>query len=185
MTICGGAIVDLGNVVIDFDHNEERYQLMKQGEITKIPVIPGSLESLKMLNKALQGNITIVYKGTTTPHEIMMKWLQHVRFTEETGIPFEKVVKTVTRNKYSLLTKPSNEINYKTIIVIDDRLEVLSYFVKKVPYLILFRPFSDEIEKFRHIGALEHTHLVYSWHEINLFLKPILHNMGCDISHFQ
>jgi hypothetical protein len=168
----GGAIVDIGNVIIAYrlsGLNRQNYHLY---DFDSIPEEPGCFESLKKLNDEFGGNITVVWKATDDAVGKNMRWLECHRFSERTGIPMTKIkrIGEDRREKTNYIDQTSLT-HYGTTIVVDDRLEVLSHFVGKVPNLFLFQPQAQEIEQFKHTGALNHVHTVLSWQEINQILN--------------
>jgi hypothetical protein len=167
----GGAIVDLGNVIIAHWLSNITPENFHTIDYNSIPEVPGVFDSLKRLNDKFGGNVTVVYKATDIATEKILAWLAHHQFMERTGIPLERVDRTKGGRDKTLHMGQSSETHYGTTVVVDDRLEVLSYFVGKVPYLFLFRPQQHEIEQFNSTGALSHVHVVQTWEEIENILN--------------
>jgi hypothetical protein len=167
----GGAIVDLGNVIIAHwlsNITPENFHVI---DYNSIPEVPGVFDSLKWLNEKFGGNVTVVYKATDVATEKIHAWLAHHQFTGRTSIPLERVNRTSGGRDKTIHMDQSTETHYGTTVVVDDRLEVMSYFVGMVPNLFLFRPQQKEIEQFSSIGALSHVHVVKSWQEIKDILN--------------
>ncbi|MDD5165548.1 MAG: hypothetical protein PHG25_03390 [Candidatus Pacebacteria bacterium] len=167
----GGAIVDIGNVIIAYrlsGLNRENYHSY---DFDSIPPEPGCFDTLKQLNEEFGGNITVVWKATDDAVGKNMQWLQTHQFTELTGIPVNRIrrIGAHRAEKVDFIDQTS-QTHGGTTIVIDDRLEVLSHFVGKVPNLFLFRPQQPEVEQFSGTGALSHVHVVQSWQEIREIL---------------
>lgn len=167
----GGVIVDLGNVIIAHRLSNITPENFDTIDYNSIPEVPGCFDSLKRLNEKFGGNVTVVYKATDIATEKILGWLAHHQFTERTGISMERVKRTNGgRDKTSHIDQ-STSTHHGTTVMVDDRLEVLSHFVGKVPYLFLFQPQESEIEAFRYTGALAYCRIVKTWHEIENILN--------------
>lgn len=162
----GGVIVDLGNVIIAHWLSNITPENFHTIDYNSIPEVPGVFDSLKRLKDRFGGNVTVVYKATDVATEKILAWLAHHRFTERTGIPLSRVDRTKGGRDKTLHMDQSSPTHYGTTVVVDDRLEVISYFVGRVPHLFLFRPQQQEVEQFNGTGALSHCHVVQSWQEI-------------------
>jgi hypothetical protein len=167
----GGAIVDLGNVIIAHWLSNITPENFHTIDYNSIPEVPGVFDSLKRLNDKFGGNVTVVYKATDVATEKILAWLAHHRFTERTGIPLERVDRTKGGRDKTLHMDQSSETHYGTTVVVDDRLEVLSYFVGKVAHLFLFHPQRQEVEQWSGTGALPHVLVVETWQEIEDILN--------------
>lgn len=166
----GGAIIDLGNVIIAHWLSNITPENFDTIDYNSIPEVPGVFDSLKRLNDKFGGNVTVVYKATDVATEKILAWLAHHNFTERTGIPLERVDRTKGGRDKTLHMDQSSSTHYGTTIVVDDRLEVMNYFVGKVPYLFLFHPQQQEVDQFSGTGALEHVYIVHTWQEIEAIL---------------
>ena len=162
----GGAIVDLGNVIIAHWLSNITPENFDTIDYNSIPEVPGVFDSLKRFNDQFGGNVTVVYKATDVATEKILEWLKHHRFFERTGISFDRVRRTSSGRDKTPFIEQSSHSHHGTTVMVDDRLEVLSYFVGNVPNLFLFRPQSQEVEQFRNTGALAHVHVVTTWKEI-------------------
>ncbi|MDE2037930.1 MAG: hypothetical protein KGI69_01745 [Patescibacteria group bacterium] len=167
----GGAIVDLGNVIIAHWLSNITPENFHTVDYNSIPEVPGAFDGLKWLNEKFGGNVTVVYKATDIATEKIIAWLAHHRFAERTGIPLERVDRTKGGRDKTLHMDQSSLTYHGTTVVVDDRLEVMSYFVGKAPHLFLFRPQQQEVEQFNGTGALSHVHIVQSWQEIEDILN--------------
>ena len=168
----GGAIVDLGNVIIAYrlsGLNSDNYHTYP---FDTIPEEPGAFEALRSFHTHFGGNITIVWKATDDAVGKNMRWLARRNFTERTGISIERIQR-IGKDRCEKVDHigQTSATHEGTTIVVDDRLEVLSHFVGKVKYLFLFRPQEKEVEQFRDTGALAHVHIVNTWQEILDILK--------------
>lgn len=162
----GGMIVDVGNVIIAHwlsDISPANFHLI---DYNSIPEVPGSFAALRRFHTMFDGNITCVYKATDTATEKITGWLRHTRFSEHTGIPENRVCRTLNGRDKTPHIEQRTTLRYGTTVVVDDRLEVLSHFVGVVPYLFLFRPQLREVEQFKYTGALAYVRTVQTWEEI-------------------
>lgn len=176
----GGAIVDLGNVTIAHYRSKITKKNFNTIDYNSIPEVPGAFDGLKRLNDRFGGNVTVVYNATDIADEKIRAWLVYHKFTELTGIPLERVVRTKNgRDKTSFMDQ-SSATHYGTTVVIDDRLEVMSYFVGKVPLLLLFRfqlrEIAELVKRRRLCNVLEsdvvsHVQQVKTWQEIQNILN--------------
>ncbi|MEI6238273.1 MAG: hypothetical protein WCP15_01915 [bacterium] len=170
-TKLGGAIVDLGNVIIAHWMSNITPENFDTIDYNSIPEVPGVFDSLKKLNEKFGGNVTVVYKATDIATEKILSWLSYHRFTERTDIPFDRVCRTVNGRDKTPHSNQSSSTHHGTTVVVDDRLEVLSFFVGKVPNLFLFHPQQSEVKNFEGTGALTHVHVVETWMEIENVLN--------------
>lgn len=167
----GGAIVDLGNVIIAHRDCVPITAQNIQTEYLARPEVDRSFYGLTKLNLKFGGNVTVVYNATDIGDELIQQWLAKHQFTQRTGISLERVHRTrgdcgeQQRDKTSYIDQ-STETHRGTTIIVDDRLQVLSHFVGKVPQLFLFQPQQEEIEDERWANALEHVQIVQTWREI-------------------
>ena len=168
----GGAIVDLGNVIIAHWLSNITPENFDTIDYNSIPEVPGVFDSLRRFYDQFGGNVTVVYKATDIATEKILGWLRHHNFSERTGISFDRVHRTSSGRDKTPFIEQSSQTHHGTTVMVDDRLEVLSYFVGKVPNLFLFRPQSQEVEQFRNTGALSHVHVVTTWQEIENILNP-------------
>jgi len=164
----GGAIVDIGNVIIAYRFTDLTDKNYDTYPFHTIPEEPGAFEGLKLLNERFGGNVTIVWKATGDAVGKNMKWLQDHEFERRTGIQMTRIerMKGEDRAAKTRFIDQSSETYEGTTVVIDDRLEVLSHFIGKVPKLLLFRPQLKEVHKYAHTGALAHVKVVWEWSEI-------------------
>lgn len=160
----GGAIVDVGNVIIDHTHTTAAS--FEVADYNAIPKVEGALDGLKRLYEIFGGNVTLVYNATGVADQKILDWMMFHKLTTRTGIPMERVQRTQNgRDKTALLTQ-ATPTHYGVTVVIDDRLEVLRHFIGKVQGLYLFRGQPAEIERFRGDGSLSYVQQVETWSEI-------------------
>lgn len=168
----GGAIVDIGNVVIAYrlsDLTSENYDTY---DFDSIPEEPGAFQALELMNIFFDGNVTIAWKATDDAVGKNMRWLRLKKFNERTGIPQTRIERIgLDRKGKTDFIGQSSETHEGTTVVIDDRLEVLCHFVGKVPHLFLFRPQLKEVHRYASTGALAHVKVVWSWDHIIKELK--------------
>ncbi len=168
----GGAIVDLGNVIVAHWLSKITPENFLTIDYNSIPEAPGVCESLKRINELFGGNVTVVYNSTGIADEKIRVWLETHKFIERTGIPLERIRRTTHGRDKTPFMEQSTDTHYGTTVVVDDRLEVMNKFVERVPNLFLFRPQAKEIDEFKHTGSLSHVHIVQSWQEIEDALNP-------------
>ena len=167
----GGLVVDLGNVIIAYWLSNITPENFYTINYNAIPEVPGAFESLKRFNEYFDGNVTVVYKSSGVAMRKVFGWLISHDFSQRTGIPLSRVIHSAGgRDKTAYMGQFSNT-HCGTTIVIDDRLEVLSYFVGKVQNLFLFKPQCQEVEQFMHTGASAHVKIVETWQEIEKALE--------------
>ncbi len=172
----GGAIVDLGNVIIAHRGQEPITDSNIATVYLARPEVSGAFRGLDCLNKRFEGNVTVVYKATDIADELIQTWLTQHQFTRRTGIPLERVHRISDagdpngRDKTAYLEQ-SSETYHGTTVVVDDRLQVLSHFVGKAPQLFLFQPQQAEIEDERWASALAQVQIIQTWREITSAIK--------------
>ena len=174
--IHGGAIIDVGNVIIPYYLTDISPANYHSFDFDKIPESTGSFNTLGWLSGILGGNISLVYKATADADGKTLRWLRMHNLTERTGIPKERIRRIpedpVNGRDKTIFMDQSTPTHYGTTIVIDDRLEVLAKFVEKqVPHLFLFHPQQEEVANFAHTGALDHVRIVHTWLEIRRALS--------------
>lgn len=162
----GGLITDLGNVIIAYWLSDITPENFDSIDYNAIPEVPGVFASLRRFNRHFDGNVTVMYKATNVAMEKIYGWLASHKFSGRTGIPLDRVVHSVHGRDKTAHINQASQLYFGTTVVVDDRLEVLSYFVGKVPSLFLFRPQSHEVEQFKHTGALNNVQTVQTWAEI-------------------
>ncbi len=162
----GGAIVDLGNVIIAHWLTNISPENFHTIDYNSIPEVPGAFESLRALSLKFTGNITVVYNATNIAEQKIANWLEAHDFFNRTNISRKRVIRSRSGRDKTPYLQQENGVHQGTTIVIDDRLEVLSHFVGKAPNLFLFHPQPQEIEVFRETGALNHVKVVHSWSDI-------------------
>jgi hypothetical protein len=129
----GGAIVDLGNVIVAHWLSNITPENFLTIDYNSIPEAPGVCESLKRINERFGGNVTVVYNSTGIADEKIRIWLETHTFTQRTGIPSERICRTTHGRDKTPFVEQSTCTHYGTTVVVDDRLEVVSKFVGKVP----------------------------------------------------
>jgi len=168
----GGGLVDIGNVIIAYRLSGINRGNYLTYDFESIPPEPGCFEALERLNRRFGGNITVVWKGTDDADGRNMRWLVSHRFCERTRIPIDRIhrIGRDRREKASYLAQ-SSATHEGVTFVVDDRLEVLSHFVGRVPNLFLFQPQEDEVFKYQHTGALARVHVVETWDDVEAILN--------------
>lgn len=167
----GGAIIDLGNVIIAHWLSNITAENFHTIDYNSIPEVPGVCEVLKRINELFGGNVTVVYNATGIADEKIQTWLEVHKFTERTGIPPERIRRTTNGRDKTPFMDQSTDTHYGTTMVVDDRCEVIGKFLGKAPNLVLFRPQPKEVEEFKHTVDFRYVDVVMTWKEIedNLF----------------
>jgi hypothetical protein len=167
----GGAIVDMGNVIIAHWLSNISPENFDTIDYNAIPEVPDAIESLAKLHTLFGGNVTVVYKATNTATDKIINWMVHHHFRKRTGILYERVIRTLNgRDKTEHIAQSSRGFQGTTVVV-DDRLEVLRYFIGIVPNLFLFRPQAQEIAQFNTNNEMSRVHVVQTWKEISGILR--------------
>ena len=178
----GGALVDVGNVIIDHVTAGTTRELVDTpGWYETIPPQPGAFEGLKTLSDAFGGNITLVYNAENTADRKILDWLSLHKLTERTGIRFDRVYRTTHGRDKTPFMGHESATHFGTTVIIDDRLEVMRYFMDRdVKHLLLFKPQIDlEIKGLKERNIWEFVspiqdavHEINDWGEISrLFAK--------------
>lgn len=158
--------VDIGNVIIDCRSitNTEDETLWNE-KFSNVPPAEGVFECLKKLNEEkFHGAIFLVSKLKEEQDDRTLKWLKDNKFFEKTGIKPENLILCRDRSEKEKICRERNVTHF-----IDDRLEVLSYMVDKVPNLYLFQPDPAEVEEFKQF--LPKVTLVKNWMELFNLIK--------------
>jgi len=174
----GGLICDLGNVIIAYWLSSITLNTFHAVDYDKIPEVPDAFEILRRLAALFEGNITVVYNATDVAENKISGWLLHHKFSERTGIPSSRIVRSKRGRDKTLYLNQSSASFCGTTIVVDDRLEVLGHFIGKVPYLFLFRPQKAELAQFNKSGALNRVQVVRTWGEILDFVQRLTPDQG-------
>lgn len=152
--------VDIGNVIINHRLTDKNDETLHEERYSTIPSVENACESLKKLNdEKFHGEIFLISKCTPWAQEKILAWLKDNDFYAKTGIKPENVFFCRERHEKEKICR-TNNINY----FIDDRLEVLSHLVGKIPHLFLFQPNQAEIDEYRQF--LDKVIRVESWSEL-------------------
>ncbi|MBA3788885.1 hypothetical protein H0X32_00625 [Patescibacteria group bacterium] len=158
-----GAIVDLGNVIIAHWLTNTSPENFHTINYNAIPEVPNAMESLRIICDKFSGNITVAYNATNVAEQKIQAWLMTHSFFERTGISPDRVIRSTTGRDKTQYINQETLTNRGTTIVVDDRLEVLNFFVEKVKNLFLFHPQQSEVEEFNHTETLSHVIVVHDW----------------------
>jgi len=153
--------VDIGNVITDHrpvkDIKDESFW---RDKYSTIPASKGVFEYLKKLNSGkFRDNIFLVSRAKEEHEKRILTWLVDNDFYNKTGIKPKNVFFCRERHEKERICRENN-ITY----FVDDRLEVLSHMVGKIPHLFLFQPDPQEVEEFKQF--LPNVIGVGSWEEI-------------------
>ncbi len=150
--------VDIGNVIID-NRTIANSVIDDEKQYLTIPPVIGAFEGLTGLTKEFSRNVFLVSKCTPWAEEKILKWLKNQDFYNKTGIKPENVCFVRERHEKEEICSARGVTHF-----IDDRLEVLSHMVGKVPNLYLFQPDQVEIDEYEEF--LPKVVRVESWKEL-------------------
>ncbi len=157
--------IDIGNVIIDFRLTDKNDANLYENYYSTIPATEGVFDAIKKLNdEKFRGNIFLISKCTEWAQEKILAWLKDNNFYIKTNIKSENIFFCRERNEKDKICK-DHSITY----FIDDRLEVLSYMIRTVPHLFLYRPDQAEIDEYKQF--LPKVTRVESWSEITKQIK--------------
>ncbi len=152
--------VDIGNVIIDHRLISKEEAKLLEERYSTIPATDGVFDCLKKLNdERFHGNIFLISKCTPWAKEKVSAWFKDNDFYNKTGVKPENVFFCQERSEKEKICKENNITHF-----VDDRLEVLSYMIDKVPNLFLFKPNEKEVEEFKQF--LPKVIMVESWGEV-------------------
>ena len=152
--------VDIGNVIINFRLMDKRNRDDWQEKYVASPPVDDVFDSLKILNsEKFKDNIFLVSKCNEEAEFLIKIWFEKRDFFTKTGIKPENVFFCRERHEKEKICRENNITHF-----VDDRLEVLSHMVGKIPNLFLFQPDQDEINEFKQ--SLPSVMRVESWQEI-------------------
>jgi len=153
--------VDIGNVIIDHrsivDAND---QIWRQENYSKIPPADNVFSCLKKISdEKFNENIFLFSKVKEGNEKRTLDWLLINDFYNKTGIKPKNIMFCRERNEKEEICT-NNNIKY----FIDDRLEVLSHMIGKIPHLYLFQPDLDKVNEFKQF--LPDVTVVQNWEEV-------------------
>ena len=153
---------DLGGSVIDKVIEGSRAKFLGPDYLLT-RVVPQALETLRFLAQETRGedgkcNVYVVSACETALRKKAGWWLEHRRFSEQTGIPSENVLFCDSRDEKARLYARLGVTH-----AVDDRIEVLSG-VSAVTKKFLFRQDVDESAPPSSLEA--HVHLAENWPDI-------------------
>jgi hypothetical protein len=152
--------VDIGNVIINHRLTDNDDETLHEERYSTIPAALGVYESLKKLNdEKFSDGIFLISKCTPWAELKILAWLKDNDFYQRTGVKPDKVVFCRERRDKETICMQNN-ITY----FIDDRLEVLSDLVGKVPHLFLYQPDQAEIDEYRQF--LPKVTIVKDWADV-------------------
>ena len=152
--------VDIGNVIINHRLVDKNDKILFEERYSTIPAVESVFEVLKVLNeKKFRGNIFLVSKCTLWAEEKILAWLKDNHFYEKTGVKPKNIYFCRERQEKEKICSKLGVTHF-----IDDRLEVLSHIIGKVPNLYLFQPDQAEVDKYKEF--LPEVIMVESWAEI-------------------
>jgi hypothetical protein len=154
--------VDVGGVIMD-RANDGTDTSFFSGNFLRTTATPGAFEALwKIVDETRDEDggcrVHIVSKCGRANQEKTLRWMEHHRFFERTGIPPEHVHFCRKRHEKAPICERLGITDF-----IDDRLEVLSHLAT-VKRKYLFLPDPSEVARFSH--ALPGVRQVGSWQEV-------------------
>jgi len=131
--------IDLGNVVISkgaSDGLEDTSFLDSSDDAAmRTPPIDGAFEAIRTLVDAFDGRVWIVSKAGERTRRKSLRWLDHWRFHETTGVRRD-AVRFCERRPEKRIHAERERLTW----FVDDRDDVLKHLVGAVPYLLHFAP---------------------------------------------
>jgi hypothetical protein len=125
--------VDIGRVLIHGDGPDTSFIGGSEEDAVKAPPMEGALESLTRLSVRLGGRIWLVSKCGPKVQARTIRWLDHHRFFEATGIPAGQLRFCRERHEKAPICA---KLGIR--LFVDDRLDVLSAMQGVVPYRFQF-----------------------------------------------
>jgi len=150
--------IDIGGVIIDRSNDAEDTSLFGDNYLNAKP-LEGAFASIKELAGWISTEIHLVSKCGERIQKRSLEWLQHNEFYGITGVLPERVHFCRERHEKRGICE-----KLKLDVMIDDRLEVLSYLVDVVGKLICFKPSLSEVSHFW--GKVPRVVLVSGWLDV-------------------
>lgn len=152
--------VDIGNVIINHRLMDKSNRDEWQKKYIASPPVDGVFDSLKILSdEKFMGNIFLISKCNDEAEPLIKTWFEKHDFYNKTGIKPENVFFCRERHEKEIICTKLGITHF-----IDDRLEVLSHMVGKIPHLFLFQPDPVEVSEFKQF--LPKVTQVDSWDEV-------------------
>jgi hypothetical protein len=146
--------IDIGNVIInnlvpaykdgvEIDYLSEEYAFA--------PEMEGAMDSIRLLGERKFGSrMHLVSRASPDAQTRLLLWLDANDFYAKTGVPRENVHFCSLRHE-----KETHCVEQGITHFIDDRLEVLSHLIGKVPHLYLLSSDEDDVRQFReHLASV-------------------------------
>jgi len=149
--------IDIGGVIIDRSNDAEDTSLFGDNYLNAKP-LDGAFASIKEL-AGVPTEIHLVSKCGERVQKRSLEWLKHNDFYGMTGVLPERVHFCRERHEKRGICE-----ELKLDVMIDDRLEVLSYLVDVVGKLICFKPSLSEVSRFW--GKVPRVVLVSGWRDV-------------------
>jgi len=150
--------VDIGGVIIDRVNDDTDTSFFSDNYL-QTTAVPGAFDALRRLAAERFGDrVFLISKCGPRVQERTLRWLDHHRFHEHTGIAPDHVHFCRQRHEKAGICETLGITHF-----VDDRLEVLSHLAT-VGTLYLFQPQPAEVARFRH--ALPRVRPVDSWQDI-------------------
>lgn len=150
--------VDIGNVIIDFRVLDPDFELTEEN-YSSVPSVAGSFGALMMLNKHFDGEVYLISKATPWAQARIKQWFIDNGFFETTGLNPKNIYFTAERGEKTGICESLGITHF-----VDDRIEVLSSMIDKVPHLFVYKPREEELKELKKL--LPHMNVVEEWDEI-------------------
>ncbi len=151
--------IDVGGVIMD-RANDDTDTSFFSDNFLNTTATPETFETIKRLvDERFGERAHIVSKCGKNVQEKTLRWLEHHRFYERTGLKPSHVHFCRQRHEKAGICRKLGITHF-----IDDRLEVLSHLVPNVSNLFLFRPQDEEVN--RYSDFLVRVQRVESWAEV-------------------
>lgn len=152
--------IDIGNVIINHRLIDKNDKTLLEKHYSTIPAVDGVFDAIKKLNKEkFHGDIFLISKCTPWAQEKILAWLKDNDFYGKTGVEQGNVYFCRERHEKEKICRELGVTHF-----VDDRLEVLSHMVEKIPNLYLFQPCQSEVSE--HVKYLPNVHMVENWGQL-------------------
>ena len=150
--------VDIGGVIIDRVNDGTDTSFFSDNYL-RTGAVPGVFDALReLVEKRFGERVFLVSKCGRKMQEKTLRWLDHNRFYDLTGIGLDRVHFCRERYQKAGICEKLGITHF-----VDDRLEILGSLAT-VETRYLFQPRPDEVRQFRHF--LYRVKRVNSWQEI-------------------
>jgi hypothetical protein len=127
--------IDIGRVIIapGDDSADTSFLRGTLDDALTTPPYSGAFETIEKLVTAYEGRVWLVSKAGPRTQEKTLRWLEHYRFHDYTGVARQNVVFCRQRHEKAVHCRAFQHTHF-----IDDRIQVLGYLRRDVENLYLF-----------------------------------------------